>query len=97
MYLRYLKDGGKFIYHSGITGMSVSGSFVEAYCDFGPVVSFPLDCSWQISQRPFPGTETLDRAVSTILAFARSYRGSLKRSDYQRLYAALDGLRQDKN
>ena len=97
MYLRYLKDGGKFVYHSGITGMSVSGSFVEAYSEFGLVASFPLDCSWQVSERPFPGRETLDRAVSTIIAFARSYRETLKRSDYQRLYAALDGLRQDKN
>lgn len=95
MYLRYEKDG-KFVGVTGFTNVRVSNGFVECLDDFGSVkVSFPQDCPYQLSDRPL--TVSLDDVVKGMIGYASAFRNALARSDYLKLYAALDGLRQDKN
>ena len=95
MYLRYEKDG-KFYDVSGIACVRLSRGFVECLSGSGSVkVSFPQDCPYQLSEHPF--SATLDDVVTLLIGNASAYRNLLPRSDYLKLYAALNGLRQDNN
>ncbi len=95
MYLRYEKDG-KFVDVAGITRVRLSRGFVECLSDSGSVkVSFPQDCPYQLSDRPF--SVSLDDVVTGMIRYASVFRNTLSRSDYLKLYAALNGLRQDNN
>lgn len=95
MYLRYEKDG-KFADVAGITRVRLSRGFVECLSDSGSVkVSFPQDCPYQLSDRPF--SVSLDDVVMGMIGYASAFREKLSRSDYLKLYAALNGLRQDQN
>lgn len=95
MYLRYEKDG-KFVDVYGITGVRLSRGFVECLNYFDSVqVSFPQDCPYQLSDTPF--RMTLDQVLLGMIAYASTLRNRLSQSDYIKLYAALNDLRQDKN
>ena len=95
MYLRYQKDG-KFVDVYGITSVRLSGGFVECLNDFDSVqVSFPHDCPYQLSDTPF--YMTLDQVLLTMIRYVSAFRNQLPRSDYIKLYAALNDLRYDKN
>lgn len=95
MYLRYEKDG-KFFDVSGISSVRLSCGYVECLNEIGLVkVSFPEYFSYQLSDHPF--SATLDDVVALLISNASAFRNLLPRSDYLALYAALNGLRQDKN
>lgn len=95
MYVRYQKDG-KFVDASGITSVRLSRGFVECLndCDSAQV-SFPQDCPYQLSDTPFH--MTLDQVLLITIRYVAAFRELLPRSDYIKLYAALNDLRQDKN
>ena len=95
MYLRYQKDG-KFVDVYGITSVRLTRGFVECLNDFDSVqVSFPQDCPYQLSDTPFH--MTLDQVLLGLIRYVSTFRNQLPRSDYIKLYAALNDLRQDKN
>lgn len=95
MYLRYEKDG-RFSTVSGIAYVRLSHGFVECLDERGGVsVSFPQDCPYLLSVVPF--SVSLDDVVTLLIGTASAYRERLSRSDYLKLYAALNGLRYDKN
>lgn len=95
MYLRYEKDG-KFTDVFDVSRVRWSHGFVECLSETGSVVAFfSQDCPYQVSSTPF--FMTFDDVVSRVIRYSSTFREVLSRSDYLKLYAALNDLRQDKN